>query len=145
MNEVNERTANLSGGKMKRYLVAVAVTVAMLGIVPAQLEAADNQKYPDVVAAQAQARGGNHFDFEVTISSPYDTPQRYADAFQVMSVQGASYGVRKLLHDHEDEQPFTRELYGVIIPAGVRVVVIQARDQKNGYGGKTVQVELPGR
>jgi hypothetical protein len=27
----------------------------------------------------------------------------------------------------------------------VRVVVVQARDQKYGYGGKTVEVALPGR
>jgi hypothetical protein len=31
------------------------------------------------------------------------------------------------------------------IPRGIRAVVIQARDQKNGYGGKTVDVPLPGR
>jgi hypothetical protein len=54
-------------------------------------------------------------------------------------------GERKLLHDHQDEQPFTRDLHGVAIPEGLRVVLVQARDQKNGYGGKTAEVILPGR
>lgn len=103
------------------------------------------QKFPDVVAAKVQSRGGDVFDFDVTVSSPYDTPQRYADAFRVTAKDGTVLGERKLLHDHAGEQPFTRDLYGVRIPPGVRMVVIQARDQRHGYGGKTVQIFLPGR
>ena len=85
------------------------------------------------------------FDFDVTVSSPYDTPQRYADAFRVASRGGTVYGERILLHDHADEQPFSRDLAGVKIPRAVRVVVIQARDKKFGYGGKPVEIALPGR
>ena len=103
------------------------------------------QKFPDVVNAKVQIRGDNRFDFDVTISSPYDSPQRYADAFRVLGVDGRAYGERILWHDHAAEQPFTRDLYGVTIPAGVKTVVLQARDQKYGYGGKTLQVTLPGR
>lgn len=105
----------------------------------------DEGKYPDILSAKVQQRGDNHFDFDVTVSSPYDTPERYADAFRVMSAEGAVFGERKLWHDHGDEQPFTRELYGVLIRAGIKNVVIQGRDQKYGYGGKTVTVALPGR
>lgn len=103
------------------------------------------QKYPDVVAAKAQARGADTFDFDVTVSSPYDTPQRYADAFRVLGKEGTVLGERILLHDHAGEQPFTRDLYGVRIPRGIRTVTVQARDQKYGYGGKTVEVTLPRR
>ncbi len=85
------------------------------------------------------------FDFDVTVSSPYDTPQRYADAFRVLGKDGKVYGERILLHDHASEQPFTRDLQGVRIPRGVRVVVVQARDMQHGYGGRTVDVALPGR
>jgi hypothetical protein len=53
--------------------------------------------------------------------------------------------VRELLHDHATEQPFTRDLYGVKIPRGVRSVVVQARDRTFGYGGGIVEVVLPGR
>jgi hypothetical protein len=103
------------------------------------------QKYPDVVAAEVRRRAVDVFDFDVTVSSPYDSPGRYADAFRVMGKDGQVYGERKLLHDHAGEQPFTRDLHRVRIPAAVRSVVIQARDMKHGYGGKTIEVALPGR
>lgn len=106
---------------------------------------AELQKYPDVVSATVRPLAPDTFDFDVTVSSPYDTPQRYADAFRVTGKDGVVFGERKLLHDHAGEQPFTRDLYGVKIPSGIRTVVIQARDQKYGYGGKTVEVALPGR
>ena len=99
--------------------------------------------YPDVIAAKVRASGTARFDFDVTISSPYDTPERYADAFRIVGKDGHVYGERVLLHDHADEQPFTRDLYGVTIPSGVRTIVVQARDKKHGYGGKTVEVALP--
>lgn len=79
------------------------------------------------------------------MSSPYDTPSRYADAFRIMGADGSVFGERELLHDHAGEQPFTRELYGVKIPRGVTRVIVQARDQRFGYGGATVSVALPGR
>ena len=54
-------------------------------------------------------------------------------------------GERALFHDHASEQPFTLDLCGLKIPRGVKAVVIQARDRKHGYGGKSVEVSLPGR
>ena len=75
----------------------------------------------------------------------YDTPSRYADAFRVSTPSGQVLGERKLLHDHQNEQPFTRDLHGVRIPASISIVMVRARDQKHGYGGKSVQVQLPGR
>jgi hypothetical protein len=128
---------------MNHFIVAIVATVAVAATAFAQPKAADEaQKYPNVVNVKVKARGDRRFDFDVTISSPYETPQRYADAFRVMSAEGVVYGERKLLHDHADEQPFTRDLYGVAIPAGVVSVIVQARDQKFGYGGKTLKALL---
>jgi hypothetical protein len=128
---------------MNHFMVALVAAVAVATTAFAQPKASDEaQKYPDVVNVKVKARGDRRFDFDVTISSPYETPQRYADAFRVMSAEGVVYGERKLLHDHADEQPFTRDLYGVAIPAGVASVIVQARDQKFGYGGKTLKALL---
>ena len=126
-----------------RFLALLAAACALAA---APVPAADTvmQKHPDVLAAKVQASGTDTFDFDVTVSSPYDTPQRYADAFRVMGKDGVIYGERILLHDHAGEQPFTRDLYGVRIPRAVTVVVIQARDQRFGYGGKSIEVVLPG-
>lgn len=108
-------------------------------------QAAAEQRFPDVVAAKVTPRGADRFDFDVTISSPYDSPQRYADGFRVVGPRGEVYGERQLLHDHAGEQPFTRDLHGVTIPAGSRTVVVEARDLRYGYGGRRVEVALPGR
>jgi hypothetical protein len=132
---------------MRRPSRLLALVVIALGVAAAPGWATDiaRQRYPDVIAAQVRPSGTDTFDFDVTVSSPYDTPQRYADAFRVMSKSGEVYGERKLLHDHASEQPFTRDLYGVKVPPAVRVVVVQARDQRFGYGGKSLDVLLPGR
>jgi hypothetical protein len=130
---------------LKKAILALALSGCVLLVVPALAADPAAQRYPDVVSAKVRAGAGNSFDFDVTISSPYDTPERYADAFRIIATNGAVYGERVLLHDHADEQPFTRDLSGVKIPGGVRTVVIQARDLKNGYGGKSIEVALPPR
>lgn len=121
----------------------------MVGPVLAQAKPAAKatgaQQFPDVIDVKVRARAGNSFDFDVTISSPYDTAQRYADAFRVNSESGQVLGERKLLHDHADEQPFTRDLYGVVVPTSIKRVTVQARDMKYGYGGKSLTITLPGR
>ena len=124
------------------WCIAVAAALASGAAQPAERSA---QQYPDVLAAKVRARSPEIFDFDVTVSSPYDTPQRYADGFRVTGKDGTVFGERKLLHDHAGEQPFTRDLYGVRIPRGVRAVVIQARDQRFGYGGTSIEIFLPGR
>lgn len=132
---------------MIRRSILVALGLFAIGGTGVAAELANTvvQKYPNVIAVKVHARGADTYDFDVTVSSPYDTPQRYADAFRVMGKDGRVYSERKLLHDHANEQPFTRDLYAVKIPRRVRVVVVQARDQTYGYGGKTAEVVLPGR
>ena len=103
------------------------------------------QRHPDVIDVSVSAAGDDRFTFRVTVSSPYDTPQRYADAFRVMTDEGDTLGVRELLHDHASEQPFTRSLSGVTIAPDITRVVVQGRDQTYGYGGQTMTVSLPGR
>ncbi len=125
----------------------VALFAAAYAVATAPVRAADvaQQKHPDVIAAKIRPSGTDTFDFDVTVSSPYDTPQRYADAFRIMGKDGVVYGERILLHDHANEQPFTRDLHGVNIPRAITVVVVQARDQRFGYGGKSIEVLLPER
>jgi len=128
---------------------ACVILVALLCVMPASVGAqaagAPPQKNPDVMTVEVRSSGAERFDFAVAVSSPYDIPKRYADAFRVSAKDGAVFGEGRLLHDHADEQAFTRDLHGVTVPRGVRVVVVQARDSAFGYGGKTVEVVLPGR
>lgn len=100
-------------------------------------------RFPNVVKAKATAATGGAYDFAVTLSSPYDSPERYADGWRVETEAGKVLGEMKLGHDHATEQPFTRDQPGVRIPAGVDTVVIEGHDLKNGYGGTTASVKLP--
>jgi hypothetical protein len=123
----------------------LGLAVLALVAVSAFAQSRPEQRFPDVVAVKVKAAGPGVFDFDVTVSSPYDTPSRYADGFRVSTTAGKVLGERPLVHDHQNEQPFTRDLYSVRVPEGIAKVIVQARDQKYGYGGKLVEVMLPGR
>jgi hypothetical protein len=100
------------------------------------------QPFPDIVAAELTPAGDGIFDVEVTVSSPYDSGERYADGWRVLAPDGTVLGEHQLAHDHASEQPFTRTQRGVRIPDDVTSVTIEGRDLVNGYGGGTVVVEV---
>lgn len=104
-----------------------------------------DQTHPDVVDAEATTADDGTYTFDVTVCSPYDTPERYADAWRITDVDDSSIvcGERILQHDHQNEQPFTRDLTGVEIPDDVDEVLVEARDSENGYGGETATATLP--
>jgi len=47
------------------------------------------------------------------------------------------------LSERVNEQPFTRSLSGVEIPADVAEVSVRARDSVHGYGGAEMTVAVP--
>ena len=97
----------------------------------------------DVVDVKVRRTSSGTYDFDVTVKSVDKGWNHYADAFEVLGPDGAVLGRRVLLHPHETEQPFTRELYGVTIPAGVTQVTVRARHKPKGYDGKVQRVALP--
>ncbi|MEO8144490.1 MAG: hypothetical protein ABI654_09770 [Betaproteobacteria bacterium] len=98
----------------------------------------------DVVDVKVRRSAPGIYDFDITVRSVDKGWDYYADAFEVLAPDGKVLGQRILLHPHETEQPFTRDLYGVRVPAGVAEVVVRARHKPKGYGGKSVRVRLPG-
>lgn len=101
----------------------------------------DAEKFPTVVDVTAAPTDGDSWRFDVTLSSPYDTPERYADAWRVLDADDNELGIRVLTHDHADEQPFTRSTT-VEIPAGVDTVYVEGRDQANGWSGERFELTL---
>ena len=97
----------------------------------------------DVVAAKVTRAPDGSYDFDVTVRSRDKGWDYYCDRFEVMSPDGKVLGVRELLHPHEAEQPFTRELNGVRIPSAITRVVIRARHKPRGYDGTTLTLVLP--
>lgn len=80
--------------------------------------------------------------FSVTLSHPDTGWDHYADAWEVLDADGNSLGIRELLHPHETEQPFTRSLSGVAIPAGATVVYVRARCNVDGWSDDLYAVAL---
>jgi hypothetical protein len=102
-----------------------------------------DQRYPDVLAAELRPAGDGSYDVEVTISSPYDSAERYADGWRVLGPDDTVLGEHALLHDHAGEQPFTRTMTGLTVPDDVEEVTVEGRDREHGYGGATVTVDVP--
>ena len=99
-------------------------------------------QFPEVLAVTAVQIKDNNWRFNVTLSSTYDTPERYADAWRVLDSQGNELGIRVLGHGHGNEQPFTRS--GTIdVPDGSSTVFVEGRDQANGWSGQRFKFELP--
>lgn len=106
--------------------------------------AAADQGFPDILEVKLTPRGGRTFDVDVTVSSPYDTPERYADGWRVLSPQGEVLGTHELTHDHQSEQPFTRTQSGLTIPEPTTQVTVEGRDHRYGFGGQTATAPVPG-
>ncbi|WP_164660522.1 hypothetical protein [Tropicibacter sp. Alg240-R139] len=96
---------------------------------------------PQIEDAAARA-SGDTWRFDVTIRHPDTGWDHYADGWQVLDMDGNELGMRVLHHPHETEQPFTRSLGGVQIPAGTKQVQIRARDSVHGWNQDTYVIEL---
>jgi len=60
----------------------------------------------------------------------------YADRYVVLAPDGSELGQRVLLHPHVDEQPFTRGIADLAIPATIDHVLIFGHDKVHGDGEK---------
>jgi len=95
----------------------------------------------DVVSASARC-AASICDFEVTVRHADEGWAHYADAWEVVAPDGRVIATRVLRHPHVEEQPFTRALRGVRVPAGIDTVRIRARDSVHGLGGREVEVSI---
>lgn len=97
----------------------------------------------DIVGAKASQSADGSWSFDVTVAHADEGWDHYADAFDVLTLDGEVLGQRVLAHPHVDEQPFTRSLRGVVIADEIEQVKIVARDSVHAYGGAEKIVDLP--
>ena len=121
-------------GASRRPLAASAI-VALIGAGPSLAGPAD------VLSASADC-SASVCTFVVTVRHDDTGWSHYADAWEVVAPDGAVLATRVLRHPHVAEQPFTRELRGVELPADLTRVRIRARDSVHGLGGREVVVPL---
>ena len=99
-------------------------------------------QFPRVMEVKAKPLNNQRWQFNVTLSSPYDSPQRYADAWRVLDDQGNELGIRILGHHHANEQPFTRS-HVIELPENTASVFVEGRDQANGWSGQRFEFQVP--
>ena len=106
-----------------RYLISILLFVGAAAY-------ADDATIEDVSARY----DGGDWTFSVTLLHADTGWDDYADGWRVVMEDGTVLGTRVLLHPHVNEQPFTRSLGGVSVPAGLDTVFIEASTNTDGWG-----------
>jgi hypothetical protein len=96
----------------------------------------------EIVHTRFRNSGGGDWSVDVTLRHADSGWDHYADAWRVVAGDGTVLGTRTLYHPHETEQPFTRSLGGVEIPAAMTTVYVEAHDKVHGWSPQRVQVNL---
>lgn len=110
------------------------IVAAVLGfLLLSQAAIADPAVIEQVVSTD---RGGT-WRFDVTIRHGDTGWDDYADGWRVELADGTVLDTRVLFHPHVEEQPFTRSLQGVVVPADVSEVFIRARTNVDGWDDST--------
>jgi hypothetical protein len=85
---------------------------------------------------------GASWTIAVTLQHADTGWDHYADGWRVVTKDGKVLGHRTLYHPHVNEQPFTRNLSGVMIPPEINIVFIEAHDKVHGWNPQRLEVNL---
>ena len=97
----------------------------------------------DVLQVEVTCDGNSVCRFDVTVKHEDQGWDHYANRWEILSPEGEVLATRVLAHPHENEQPFTRSLPDVKVPADMPRVIVRAHDSVHEYGGREVHVEVP--
>ena len=95
----------------------------------------------EVVKTRFEWRSGT-WQVSTTLKHADSGWDHYADAWRIVSENGDIIATRTLYHPHEDEQPFTRSLGNVQIPADKNIVFVEAHDKVHGWSKQRIRVDL---
>jgi hypothetical protein len=131
---------------MKQYRIGYSMMVFAIlflmtpGVVEAYEESLDYAQVRRVVARETSS---GVWLFDVTVRHDDTGWDHYADEWQVIDAEtGEVLGTRELAHPHVDEQPFTRSRSGIEIPSDTSLVVVRAKCNVHGFGGREIEVDL---
>jgi hypothetical protein len=96
-----------------------------------------------IVDVTANKTAQETYHFNVTLKHADTGWDHYANQWQVLTPEQQVLGTRTLFHPHVNEQPFTRSLGGVKVPANVTTIIIQARDTVHGISPQEFTLKLP--
>ena len=122
-------------------LQSAVLTGALLVLLSGLATVADAGEV-EIVHARFRHSGAGTWSVDVTLRHADSGWDHYADAWRVVAGDGTVLGTRTLYHPHETEQPFTRSLGGVAIPASMMTVYVEAHDKVHGWSPQRVPVNL---
>lgn len=96
----------------------------------------------DVIKVKVKLNSDRSYHFDVTIKHKDEGWNHYVNKWDIISPSGKVIATRVLHHPHVNEQPFTRSLFSVKIPQGMKHVTIRAYDSVHRYGGIEQDVAL---
>lgn len=128
----------MSGSKLNKLLLILLLSHLVLPLFTASAVFAGDVDIVDVKLEKQRA----NWVFHVTLKHADTGWEHYADAWRVVTQSGDVLGTRTLHHPHVNEQPFTRSLGNVAIPANTKMVFIEAHDKVHGWSKKKYKVKI---
>ncbi|HED16418.1 MAG TPA: hypothetical protein ENI64_06380 [Gammaproteobacteria bacterium] len=127
----------LAGDFSFRFMVGKSVLFILLGLA-SQIAWSGNVEIRFVDLT----RTGDTWQAAVTLAHADTGWNHYADGWRLVTVDGKVLGHRTLWHPHVDEQPFTRQLSDIKIPANIKTIVVEAHDTVHGWSPDKVKIDL---
>jgi len=121
---------------MKKLIVLILLHISLMCSAHAIASQAD------VIDAEVMRESDGSFTFSVTVQHADEGWSHYADHWLILSRDEQLLGVRKLMHPHVKEQPFTRSLPYIQIPDEVTEVIIRAHCSVDNCSGKNITVKI---
>lgn len=98
--------------------------------------------FAQVTYVVAREKSPERWCFDTSVRHNDQGWEHYADGWEVIDLEGNQLGHRQLGHPHDNEQPFTRSLCNIkILPENAKVIV-RAKCNQHGFGGKPILVDL---
>lgn len=127
---------------MRMFKLQSVVLASMLLVSMSGIPRAGFSNDVEIVHASFRHGGGGSWSVDVTLRHADTGWDHYADAWRIVADGGGILGTRTLYHPHESEQPFTRSLGSVKMPAGMTTVYVEAHDKVHGWNPQRLQVNL---
>ncbi len=98
--------------------------------------------FAQVTHVEATQRASGSWCFDTSVRHNDEGWDHYADKWEVLDLEGNQLGYRSLGHPHDNEQPVTRSRCKIKIPSEISKVIVRAKCNKHGFGGKALIVVL---
>ena len=133
----------LKNKEVMRQLIAIPFVSAI--VLASAICLADESKLPgfaEVTFVSASQQFDGSWCIKTSVLHNDEGWEHYANGWAVFDAKDNLLWERPLTHPHVNEQPFTRRLCDVQIPAQLNKLVVKAKCNQHGYGEKAIVIDL---